>query len=937
MKIKLKNAVEQAFDHLLENTEQTAACIIYSLSNNDSVVFRILLKEMKVRQYNTLLLPQNQWKALIEYFAMEDKHYWSLRALSQLFPSLITDHACEAVHYAAYFKANRNLKLLLNPKFNLDLNALSPGNGNTILGNAILGDNLEGAKLLLKMNSVDYTKPNSCNFRPIHVAIWKDETDVQSPECIYTTTLRIHYRLKGQTKLLNTHCKFKAQSLQMKLFSRQLCENPFQIEDHNQNDFQTCTTLFIKVLSCKSEKYFIKLLESTSKILTSSSFGLAHKRHVLNFISFSATCFELTDRAQTALENLLNTVIIPQNEDLIQIDKLHGLYCYMISRACNELNVDKAHYYAELLFNPAAVVNPEDKAEACISLAFLYESLYNSRKAISYLDKAIEICRSSLLPKLATKCFRALVNKINIYQACNKEQDANECIQHGSLPKSLKDLCLITQQLKFKQYTSFKVTDLVKEVAELEELSRINFNDAASIVKHNKLKEDLCWKYQYFVNTYVFICTHAQDLQTLTHAIQIAESGLNLFPDPAVAFSIIKNTLSIYAKAELYDEGIQFLQKYSTQYPTSQPHILYHKYVLYSNSANSDNNDNNDNSAKHAKHAKRKLASKFLKELEQKSQNSKVCSILYSKAKELDQIVMQKKIKHQSDNEDAILAALQALFQQEVNSEEEVNKCLLQEKVEYQSGDEDDILEALPRLFQVESQNEIDIVLNTTHWHIDDQRIISSNNTTYIANSSSFINSDGLFAIIDEKISRQLDTVTKQQCQAALEKGLIHRQKKCSGIKILNLKDNKVIELKLASRDLRLIATTAYINSDNKMLIIFNKLATHSTLQKNIVKSKYITKNSICHVNCSEEDKFKNRTEKSFIQPEESTATAQSCSLSEQIHAKVETKFMIDEFTTLDITDTSDLAESHCENNEDREIVGNSKDEGFSLSGRSLL
>lgn len=937
MKIKLKNAVEQALDHLLKNQGQTAACIIYSISNNDSVVFQILLKEMKVRQYDTLMLPQNQWKALIEHFAMQDKYHWSLRALSRLFPSLITNHAYEAVHYAAYFKANRNLKLLLNPKFNLDLNALSPGNGNTILGNAILGDNLEGVKLLLKMNSVDYTKPNSCNFRPIHVAIWKDEIDVQSPQCIYTTTLRIHYRLKGQTKLLNTHCKFKAQSLQMQLFSRQLCENPFQIEDHNQNDFQTCTILFIKVLSCKSQKYFLKLLESTSKILTSSSFELAHKGHVLNFLSFSATCFELTDKAQTALENLLNTVIIPQNETLIQIDKLHALYCYMISRACNELNVDKASYYAELLVNPAAVVNPEDKAEACISLAFLYESLYISRKAIFYLDKAIETCRASLLPKLATKCFRALVNKINIYQACNKEQDANECIQHGSLPKSLKDLCLITQQLKFKQYTSFKVTDLVKEVAELEELSCINFNDAASIVKHNKLKEDLGWKYQYFVNTYVFICTHAQDLQTLTHAIQIAESGLNLFPDPAVAFSIIKNTLSIYAKAELYDEGIQFLQKYSTQYPTSQPHILYHKYVLYSNSANSDNNDNNDNSAKHAKHAKRKLASKFLKELEQKSQNSKVCSILYSKAKELDQIVMQKKIKHQSDNEDTILAVLQVLFQQEVNSEEEVNKCLLQEKVECQSGDEDDILEALPRLFQVESQNEIDIVLNTTHWHIDDQRIISSNNTTYIANSSSFINSDGLFAIIDEKISRQLDTVTKQQCQAALEKGLIHRQKKCSGIKILNLKDNKVIELKLASRDLRLIATTAYINSDNKMLIIFNKLATHSTLQKNIVKSKYITKDSICHVNCSEEDKFKNRTEKSFIQPEESTATAQSCSLSEQIHAKVETKCMIDEFTTLDITDTSDLAESHCEDNEDREIVGSSQDEGFLLSGRSLL
>ncbi|BAG40080.1 hypothetical protein OTT_0622 [Orientia tsutsugamushi str. Ikeda] len=941
MKIKLKNAVEKALDHLLKNQEQTAACIIYSISNNDSVVFQILLKEMKVRQYNTLILPQNQWKALIEHFAMQDKYHWSLRALSRLFPSLITDYAYEAVHYAAYFKANKNLKLLLNPKFNLDLNALSPGNGNTILGNAILGGNLEGVKLLLKMNSVDYTKPNSCNFRPIHVAIWKDEIDVQSPQCIYTTTLRIHYRLKGQTKLLNTHCKFKAQSLQMQLFSRQLCENPFQIEDHNQNDFQTCTILFIKVLSCKSQKYFLKLLESTSKILTSSSFGLDHKGHVLNFLSFSATCFELTDKAQTALENLLNTVIIPQNETLIQIDKLHALYCYMISRACNELNVDKASYYAELLFNPAAVVNPEDKAEACISLAFLYESLYISRKAISYLDKAIEICRSSLLPRLATKCFRALVNKINIYQACNKEQDANECIQHGSLPKSLKDLCLITQQLKFKQHTSFKVTDLVKEVAELEELSRINFNDAASIVKHNELKENLGWKYQYFVNTYVFICTHAQDLQTLTHAIQIAESGLNLFPDPAVAFSIIKNTLSIYAKAELYDEGIQFLQKYSTQYPTSQPHILYHKYVLYSNSANSANNDNSAKHAKHAKHAKRKLASKFLKELEQKSQNSKVCSILYSKAKELDQIVMQKKIKHQSDNEDTILAALQALFQQEVNSEEEeeeeVDKYSLQENVEYQSSDEDSILEALAGLFQAESQNEIEVDLNITHWHIDDQRIISSNNTTSIANSSSFINSNGLFAIIDEKILRQLDIVTKQQCQAALEKGIIHRQKKCSGIKILNLKDNKVIELKLVSRDLRLIATTLYINPENKILIIFNKLATHSTLQKNIVKSKYITKNSICPVNCSEEDKFKNRTEKSFIQPEESTATAQSCSLSEQIHAKVETKCMIDEFTTLDITDTSDLAESHCEDNEDREIVGSSEDEGFLLSGRSLL
>ncbi|WP_232488901.1 ankyrin repeat domain-containing protein [Orientia tsutsugamushi] len=879
---------------------------------------------MKVRQYDTLMLPQNQWKALIEHFAIQDKYYWSLRALSRLFPSLITDHAHEAVHYAAYFKANRNLKLLLNPKFNLDLNALSPGNGNTILGNAILGGNLEGVKLLLKMNSVDYTKPNSCNFRPIHVAIWKDEIDIQSHQCIYTTTLRIHYRLKGQTKLLNTHCKFKAQSLQMQLFSRQLYENPFQIEDHNQNDFQTCTILFIKVLSCKSQKYFLKLLESTSKILTSSSFGLAHKRHVLNFISFSATCFELTDRAQTALENLLNTVIIPQNEDLIQIDKLHGLYCYMISRACKELNVDKANYYAELLFNPAAVVNPEDKAEACISLAFLYESLYTSRKAIFYLDKAIETCRSSLLPKLATKCFRALVNKINIYQACNKEQDANECIQHGNLPKSFKDLCLITQKLKFKQYTSVKVTDLVKEVAELEELSSVKFNKSANIKKHNKLIENLGWKYPYFVNTYVFICTHAQDLQTLTHAIQIAESGLSLFPDPAIAFSIIKNTLLIYAKAELYNEGIKFLQKYSTQYPTSQPHILYHKYVLYSNSDNS------------AKHAKRKLASKFLKELEQKSQNSKVCSILYSKAKELDQSAMQKKIKHQSDNEDTILAALQALFQQKVNSEEEeVNKYSLQENVECQSSDEDSILEALPRLFQAESQNEIEADLNTTHWHIDDQRIISSNNTTSIANSSSFINSDGLFAIIDEKISRQLDTVTKQQCQAALEKGIIHRQKKCSGIKILHVKDNKVIELKLISRDLRLIATTLYINPENKILIIFNKLATHSTLQKNIVKSKYITKNSTCPVNCTEVDKFK--IEKSFIPPEESAATAQSCSLSEQIHAKVETKCMIDEFTTLDITDTSDLAESHCENNEDREILGSSKDEGFSLSGRSLL
>ncbi|KJV71136.1 Uncharacterised protein [Orientia tsutsugamushi] len=134
---------------------------------------------------------------------------------------------------------------------------------------------------------------------------------------------------------------------------------------------------------------------------------------------------------------------------------------------------------------------------------------------------------------------------------------------------------------------------------------------------------------------------------------------------------------------------------------------------------------------------------------------------------------------------------------------------------------------------------------------------------------------------------------------------------------------------------MRLIATTLYINPENKILIIFNKLATHSTLQKNIVKSKYITKNSTCPVNCTEVDKFK--IEKSFIPRDESAATAQSCSLSEQIHAKVETKCMIDEFTTLDITDTSDLAESHCEDNEDREIVGSSQDEGFLLSGRSLL
>lgn len=920
MKIRLENTVEQALDHLFKNQDQTATCIIYSISNNDSVLFQILLKEMKVRQYAALMLPQNQWKALIEHFAMQDMYHWSLRALSRLFPSLITDYACEAVHYAAYFQANKNLQLLLNPKFNLDPNALSPANGNTILGNAILGGNLTGVKLLLKMNNVDYTKPNTYNFRPIHVAIWKDEIDVQSPQNIYTTTLRIHYRLKGQTALLNTHCKFKAQSLQMQLFTRQLCENPFQIEDHNQNDFQTCTSLFIKVLSFKSEKYFLKLLESTSKILTSSSFGLAHKGHVLNFISFSATCFELTDSAQTALENLLNTVIIPQNDNLIQINKLHGLYCYMISRACKELNLDKANCYAELLLNPAAVVNPEDKAEACISLAFLYESLYISRKAISYLDKAIEICRSSLLPRLATKCFKALVNKINIYQACNKEEDAKELIQHG-LPKSFKDLCLITQKLKFKQYTSVKVTDLVTEVTELEELSSVDFNNAADIEKHNKLKEDLGWKYPYFVNTYVFICTHAQDLQTFTHAIQIAKSGLDLFPDQAIAFSIIKNTLSIYTKAGLYDEGVNFLQKYSTQYPASQPHILYHKYVLYSSST------------------KRKLAGKFLKELEQKSQSSKVCSILYSKAKELDQtcrFVMQKKIKQQPDNEDTILAALQALFQQEVNSEEEVNKCSLQEKVECQSSDEDDSLEALSRLFQAESQNETEIVLNTTHWHIDDQRIISSNNTTSIANSSSFMDSAGLFATIDERILRQLDIVTKQQCQAALEKGIIHRQKKCSGIKILNIKDNKVIELKLVSRDLRLIATTIYINPENKILIIFNKLATHSTLQKNIVKSKYITKNSTCPVNCIEEDKLK-KIEKSFISPDESIAITQSCSLSEQIHVEVKNKGMIDEFTTSDITDASDLAESYCENNEDREIVGSSKDECFSFSGRSLL
>ncbi|KJV69912.1 hypothetical protein OTSTA716_2755, partial [Orientia tsutsugamushi str. TA716] len=386
-------------------------------------------------------------------------------------------------------------------------------------------------------------------------------------------------------------------------------------------------------------------------------------------------------------------------------------------------------------------------------------------------------------------------------------------------------------------------------------------------------------------------------------------------------FSIIKNTLSIYTKAELYDEGVNFLQKYSTQYPTSQPHILYHKYVLYSNST------------------KRKLAGKFLKELEQKSQSSKVCSILYSKAKELDQtcrFIMQKKIKPQPDNEDTILAALQALFQQEVNSEEEVNKCSLQEKVEYPSSDEDDILEALPRLFQVESQNEIEAELNTTHWHIDDQKIISSNNTTSIANSSFFIDSAGLFATIDERLLRQLDIVTKQQCQAALEKGIIHRQKKCSGIKILNLKDNKVIELKLVSRDLRLIATTAYINSDNKMLIIFNKLATHSTLQKNIVKSKYIIKNSMCPMDCIEESKFKNITENLIVAAEES-ASVQSCSKNKQNHAEIENSGMIDEFKILDLADVGSVTENYCENNEDREIVGSSRDEDFSLSGRSLL
>ncbi|WP_341756818.1 MULTISPECIES: hypothetical protein [unclassified Candidatus Tisiphia] len=90
------------------------------------------------------------------------------------------------------------------------------------------------------------------------------------------------------------------------------------------------------------------------------------------------------------------------------------------------------------------------------------------------------------------------------------------------------------------------------------------------------------------------------------------------------------------------------------------------------------------------------------------------------------------------------------------------------------------------------------------------------------------------YAKIDQNLLNKLDHQLLKQFENALSKGLIDKDHKSNGIKII---PNKLIELK-TPEDYRLYTYQIYKNSQGKYLIYFNKQGDHNDIKKAVRSSK---------------------------------------------------------------------------------------------------
>ncbi|WP_341747323.1 ankyrin repeat domain-containing protein [Candidatus Tisiphia endosymbiont of Dascillus cervinus] len=111
---------------------------------------------------------------------------------------------------------------------------------------------------------------------------------------------------------------------------------------------------------------------------------------------------------------------------------------------------------------------------------------------------------------------------------------------------------------------------------------------------------------------------------------------------------------------------------------------------------------------------------------------------------------------------------------------------------------------------------------------------------TYASNQQDVYPIEGkpdFYAAIDRKLAGKLDHQLLKKFEIAISQGLINKEHKSKGIKII---PNKLMEVKIPSDNKRIYTDEICKNPENKYLIVFNNHGDHNDVRKAAIASKYL-------------------------------------------------------------------------------------------------
>jgi ankyrin repeat protein len=435
----------------------------------------------------------------------------------------------------------------------------------------------------------------------------------------------------------------------------------------------------------------------------------------------------------------------------------------------------------------------------------------DTNMSIFYFDKALEYLPND---------YETIEQKIYIYLAQNNKKKA--LTEAEKLPNDFAFLLKIYIKITIRQ------SDNLEKILSEEEISRLNLYKAMDTKKevdlYNKIKAEICILKQEYDKAFEYYteilsnCASKDRLLNLTKALEI------------------------YKKAELWEKGLEFIQKYNSEDPeiSSNNNIIalkYFEFIFYEkNNCTVEANNCLDIIQKSAKLgdclqliADMAWEIRFYTHIEDKEYEKaiKVLKLIKTPASTLNKFIkgvvkqlFQQEEKSSVDEVQNFSPEKMASFHKFCQKNK---KALIEKKIDKTSG------------FSIK-----------TTWVVGEDLYDFESENIYKVSAG--INQE-YYATIKDDIADSLDPQQLKSAENAIKDAVIENDN-MSNIKLVN---KKLYEIK-TNNDLRLYTTTKYKNNEDKILLVFDKQANHSQIKKLAMDNKI--KLEIVEVPSSNEDKI---------------------------------------------------------------------------------